>query len=54
MEDDSRYFERSLQEYREATGDYSRFSDLQPEAQSTILQRAQQFKDAEQESVMAA
>jgi hypothetical protein len=54
MEDDAKYFEQALQEYREATGDYSRFPELERELQSAILKRAQQFKDTEFEKVMAA
>ena len=54
MEDDATYFEQALQEYRETTGDYSRFPDLERELQSAILTRAQRLKDTEFEKVMAA
>ena len=54
MEDDVKYFERALQEYREATGDYARFPDLPSELQSAILRRAQHLKQTEQEKRIAA
>ena len=46
---DERYVEQALQEYREATADYSIFQDLPSELQSAILRRGQQLKDADQE-----
>ena len=45
VHDDTRFFERALQEYRDALGDYSSFVELRLETQQQILQRAQQLKD---------
>ena len=45
LHDDTRFFERALQEYRDTLGDYSSFVDLGSETQQQILQRAQQLKD---------
>ena len=45
VHDDTGFFEQALQEYREATGDYSKFPDLHLEAQQVILDRAQRLKE---------
>ncbi len=45
VHDDTKFFERALQEYREAVGDYSTFLDLPRETQQQVLVRAQQLRD---------
>jgi hypothetical protein len=45
IDDDSKYVDQALQEYRETTEDSSSFADLHREAQHLILQRAQKLKD---------
>ncbi len=45
VRDDSRFFERALQEYRETVGDYSNFLDLRLETQQQVIVRAQQLED---------
>ena len=47
VQDDTRFFELALQEYREAVGDHSSFLDLCVETQHQILERAQQLKEYE-------
>lgn len=47
--DDSRFFNLAFQDYRETTGDYSKFVDLHRTAQQVILRRAQQLKQTEQQ-----
>lgn len=42
--DDNDYFQQSLAEYREKTGDLRDFADLPGEAQDLIVHRAQQLK----------
>ena len=45
IDDDSRYVQQALREYRDETEDSSQFADLNREAQRLILQRAQKLKD---------
>jgi hypothetical protein len=42
--DDNDYFQQSLAEYREKTGDSRDFADLPGEAQDLIVHRAHQLK----------
>jgi hypothetical protein len=46
IEDDSRYVDQALREYRDTTADSSTFADLDREAQRLILQRAQELKES--------
>ena len=52
--DDSRFFELALQDYRDTTGDFSKFVDLHRTAQHIILQRAQRLKDSNRQGVFTA
>ncbi len=45
VRDDTKFFERALQEYRETGGDYSNFQELRLETQQQVIVRAQQLKD---------
>jgi hypothetical protein len=53
IDDDSKYVEQALHEYRETTEDCSNFADLHREAQHVILQRAQKLKDSKRGRITA-
>jgi hypothetical protein len=54
MDDDSKYVEKALREYQEATWNDAEFEDLPREVQQKVLQRAQQLKVFELGRVAAA
>ena len=53
MDDGSKYVEKALHEYQEATWDDTEFANLPCEVQHEILQRAQQLKIYELRRVAA-